>query len=268
LSKSEAKKEIAEAQTQSEKKVGNLFLDMGFNFIAIDSEIRKDGQSAKLGEIDLIFTFDDYVFLIEINGEKKAGSKKINDFFSKWNNTENLELIRKKHNFGPLNPIRLYFELTKNSDDTQSPAIDHSIEISSNALIFADDFDYFQKYVNKIGTWAKNDLLHFIGIKNKEDTRIINAIQFYIGDTAMFSFVERVDTLLNSCYVSRRRDKQEGYQRTLSQSRIKSISNVIISGQGLTFPNSILINTPTLKDIPTTPGPRPELVKIKFPTGY
>ncbi|MDH3313776.1 MAG: DGQHR domain-containing protein [Nitrosopumilus sp.] len=258
---------IETSRTELERKVGKLLLKMGLHYVDSDSDIQKINQQ-KIGEIDHIFTYDDFLFLIEVNGEKKAGSKKINDFFSKWESKDNLKLIHEKHNLGPLTPVRIYFEFDKNSFDNLSPAIEHNIKKGSNVIVYADDFEYFRKYYDKIGSWSKNDFLNFIEVKNDEGNQKLDAIQFHIGDTVVFSFVQRVDILLKSCYVSRRRDKQEGYQRTLEEGRIKSISNAIVSGKGLTFPNSILINTPTLKEDVSSPQPRPKLVKIDFPTGF
>ncbi|MCA9813402.1 MAG: hypothetical protein KC483_11180 [Nitrosarchaeum sp.] len=71
MSQSEFIKKIELAKTESERQVGKLFYDMGFTLEAIDSDI-KDSNENKIGDVDLVCTFDDYVFLIEVNGEKKG----------------------------------------------------------------------------------------------------------------------------------------------------------------------------------------------------
>ena len=62
--------------------MGKLLLKIGFNYVDSDSNIQNVDQQ-KIGEIDHIFTYEDFLLLIEMNGEKKARCKKINDFFSK-----------------------------------------------------------------------------------------------------------------------------------------------------------------------------------------
>ena len=110
--------------------------------------------------------------------------------------------------------------------------------------------------------------LDFVGYSARENIVKIDAIQYYIGDLAVFCFVERVDNLLRTCYISRRRTRDLGYQRALKRNRVANISNNIQKGIGLSFPNSILINAPELIDELKPPESCPAVVKINFPTSY
>ena len=88
--------------------------------------------------------------------------------------------------------------------------------------------------------------MDWLNFEGESSAKIIDAIQFYIGDTPAFCFVEKVENLLKSCYVSRRRTNDSGYQRALKKNRVTGISQNIKQGGGLSFPNSILINVPNL----------------------
>src|SRR5437879_5734530 len=59
-----------------------------------------------------------------------------------------------------------------------------------------------------------------------------------------------------------------GYQRTLKEHRMINISNNIKKREGLSFPNSILINVPDMTDNILPPEKCPKVVKIQFPLSY
>lgn len=165
--------------------------------------------------------------------------------------------------------MRVYFDLQHKTPDSGSVEVENVTATGRmNKVCYADDFDYFSDYVKKIGCWSKNDFLDFVGHKARENLVKIDAIQYYIGDLPVFCFVERVDNLLRTCYISRRRTKDLGYQRTLQRNRVVNISYNIKKGIGLSFPNSILVNTPKLIDKPKPPESCPAIVKINFPTNY
>ena len=261
------KKHVNDAKNQFERDVGEFIQNIGFDVIDMDSKIY-NSQKIIVGELDLLASFDDYLFLIEVNGDKSIGSKKSVTFFSIWSDQKNLDLINEKYQLRPMKVIRLYFDFTKTSSDKESAAKDHLTDKNGNIVVYLDDLDYFVKSVKKIGSWAKNDFINFLEISEPNRTRNIDAIQYYIRDIPVFSFVERVDRLLQTCYVSRKRGNEFGYQRTLNETRIHSISNNILEKQGLPFPNSILINTPKLIDIPAKPIDCPKPVKIQFPQDH
>ena len=110
--------------------------------------------------------------------------------------------------------------------------------------------------------------MDWLNFEGESSAKIIDAIQFYIGDTPAFCFVEKVENLLKSYYVSRRRTNDSGYQRALKKNRVTGISQNIKQGGGLSFPNSILINVPNLTNDIVAPENCPKVVKINFPLSY
>lgn len=201
------KNHIDNSKNKLEKDVREFLQNINFNIIDADSKIYTS-QNIIVGELDIIANFDDYLFLIEVNGDKTARSKKSIAFFSIWSEQTNVDLINKKYQLRTMRIIKLYFDLTKNSSDEESAAKDHLTKINENLIIYLDQFDYFVKYVKKVGTWAKNDFINFLGISDSSQTRSVHAIQYYIRNIPVFTFVERVDRLLQTCYVSRKRGNE------------------------------------------------------------
>lgn len=263
-----AQEQISKIQNDGEREVGDLLLNMGFTLIDSNT-IVLNSQSKRIGEIDLIFEFEDTLFLVEASSDKHSGSSKKLAFFSKWADKSNLVFLKKQCKLGNQKVMRIYFDLQHKTPDSGSAEIENVTQLGKlNKVCYADDFLYFSKYVKKIGRWSKNDFLDFIGYSTRENSIKVDAIQYYIGEYPVFCFVERVDNLLRSCYISRRRTNDVGYQRTLKENRVVNISNTIKKGIGLSFPNSILINTPKLIDEPLPPESCPSVVKVNFPTNY
>lgn len=241
---------------------------MGFKFITANYDVVL--KSEKIGEIDLLFTYDNFLFLVEVSGEKRPSQKKIT-FFSKWSEEKFLEPVRKSFNLSNKKIVKLYFDFSKNSFLDESDSVNSFLENKKSSIIgYYDDYEYFQLSVKKIGKWAKNDFLDWAGVVDKKKHEDIEAIQYHIQDLPVYTFVIRVDMLLNSCYISRRRrnSPDPGYQRTLNPKRIANIQHNIEIQNGLTFPNSILIYSPKLADkiIPKDESPKP--VTIRFPTSF
>jgi len=263
-----AQDQIAKIPNDGERRVGNLLLNMGFAMV--DSNVTVlNSQSRRIGEIDLIFEFEDTLFLVEASTDKHSGSSKKLAFFSKWADPSNLAALKKQCSLGSQKIIRIYVDLQHTTPDSGSVEVENvTAPGKMNRVCYADDFEYFASYAKKIGRWSKNDFLDFVGHSARENIVKIDAIQYYIGDLAVFCFVERVDNLLRTCYISRRRTGDLGYQRTLKGNRVANISNNIEKGIGLSFPNSILINAPKLIDELKPPESCPAIVKINFPANY
>ena len=260
--------EIENISNPLESKIAKLFYDLGFKFITANFDVIL--KSEKIGEVDLLFTYDDFLFLVEISGEKRPSKKKIT-FFSKWSENKFLEPIRKEFNLSNKKIVKLYFDFSKNSFNDESDSVNNFLENKKLSIVgYNDDYEYFQSSVKKIGKWAKNDFLDWAGVSDKKKYEDVEAIQYYIQDLPVYTFVIRVDTLLNSCYISRRRRNSPDpeYQRTLNEKRISNIQHNIENQNGLTFPNSILIYSPKLTDkiIPKDESPKP--VTIRFPTSF
>jgi len=265
----EAQKKIEQIRNENERNVADLLLNLGFALVDTNSTITNSSDK-KIGEIDSMFTFEDYLFLIEVSKDKHSGSSKKIAFFSKWSEKDNLEIIRKRYGLRPRKVLRVYFDLsTKTSPENSSAEIDRMTQSDKmNKVIYLDDYEYFLNSLKKIGSWAKNDLLDFLEFSDEKKSKEIDAIQYYIGDVPVFCFVEKVENLLRTCYVSRRRTNDLGYQRTLKENRVINISNNIKKGEGLSFPNSILISAPDLSNSILPPEECPKVVKIHFPMSY
>ena len=263
-----AQDQVAKIINDGERKVGELLLNMGLTLV--DSNvIVLNSHSQRIGEIDLIFEFEDTQFLIEVSIDKHSGNSKKLTFFSKWADLSNLSILRKQCKLGSYKIMRVYFDLQHQTPDVGSAEVANVTSLGKmNKVCYADDFDYFSNYVKKIGSWSKNDFLDFVGFQGRENMVKIDAIQYYIEDLVVFCFVERVDNLLRACYVSRRRINDLGYQRALKRNRVLSISTNIKKGTGLSFPNSILIHAPTLTEHIKPPELCPATVKINFPTNF
>jgi len=264
----EAEQKINKIKNEEERNVGDLLLNLGFQLVDCNTIIL-NSSSQRIGEIDLIFTFDNYVFLVEVSKDNHSGSSKKIAFFSKWSDDGNLQILKKQYHLVSKKVIRIYFDLATESTDSISAEIRNmTIDGKMNSVLYKDDYEYFQNYRKMIGAWAKNDFLDMIDYSDDNKFKEIDAIQYYIGETPVFCFVEKVETLLKTCYVSRRRTKDLGYQRTLRRNRVANISNTIKKERGLAFPNSILINTPTLTAKILPPDQCPAHVKINFPISY
>ena len=261
-------REIENIQNPLENKVAKLFSNMGFKFIVANYDVII--KSERIGEIDLIFTHENFLFLIEISGEKGASQKKI-AFFSKWSEAKFLEPVRKSFNLSNKKIIKLYFDFSKNSFNDESDSVNSFLGNKKSSIVgYNEDYEYFESSVRKIGKWARNDFLDWIGVDDKNKYEDIEAIQYHIQDLPVYTFVVRVDMLLNSCYISRRRrnSSDPGYQRTLNEKRISNIQHNIEVQNGLTFPNSILIYSPKLADKIIPKDESPKLVTIRFPTSF
>lgn len=264
----EAETKISHIKNVSEREVGQLLLNLGLRLVACNSIILNT-SGERIGEIDLIFTFEDTIFLVEVSADKHSGSNKKISFFSKWADSSNLKFVKQKYKLGPKKVIRIYFDLAKNRPEVGSAEIKNMTQKGRmNHLIYKDDYEYFSNYRKLIGPWAKNDFLDFVNFSDDEKLKVIDSIQYYIGELPVFCFVEKVENLLRTCYISRRRIRDLGYQRALKRNRIVNIANNIKKEKGLSFPNSILINTPKLTENLLPPEKCPGINKIYFPMGY
>jgi DGQHR domain-containing protein len=263
----QAQKKIDQIQNESERNVANLLLNIGFTFEDSNSIITNSSDQ-RIGEIDLIFTFKDYLFLVEVSKDKHSSNKK-SAFFNKWDDRDNLAIVNKQYQLRPRKVMRVYFDLSTKTPENPSAEILRITKSGKlNKVAYLDDYEYFLNCHRKIGLWAKNDFLDWLEYEDEKTSKQIDAIQYYIDDVPVFCFVERVYHLLHTCYVSRRRTKDMGYQRTLKEHRMINISNNIKKREGLSFPNSILINVPDMTDNILPPEKCPKVVKIQFPLSY
>jgi DGQHR domain-containing protein len=259
----QAKKKIEQIHNENEREIGMFFLNLGFNLLDCNPEI-KNSANVVIGEIDLLFLFCDYLIIIEVS-KKKDNNEKIVSFFSKWSERANETEIFNKYKLNRRKVFRLYVSLSSSSNSLELSRLDSA---SNNKIMYPRDYDYFHTNYKKIGSWVRSDLLDWMRFERKKQFEEKDAIQYYIGNTTIFCLVMRVDRLLEVCTVSRKRTEDEGYQRALNGQRISEISKNIQKGDGLIFPNSILINAQEIRSKEVQIEDCPKAVKIDFPLGY
>ena len=263
-----AQDKIQSIENEAERDVAELLLNMCFTFIGSNAII-ENSSNQRVGEIDLLFSFEDYLLIVEVSKDKRSGNAKKITFFTKWADKSNQTLLRNHYNLRPRKVLRIYFDLaTKTPENPSAESMRITQDGTGNRLAYLDDYAYFLNSLKKIGPWSKNDFLDWLNFEDEPKTKSIDAIQYYIGDTPAFCFVEKIENLLRSCYVSRRRTNDMGYQRALKKTRVTGISQNIKNSEGLSFPNSILISVPNLTTDIAEPEDCPKIVKIHFPLSY
>ena len=265
---SEVQEKIKKIKNDAERDIAELLFNMGFTFIDSNSIIL-NSSNQRVGEIDLLFSFEDYLFIIEVSTDKSSGNTKKITWFTKWSDRSNQTLLRNHHSLRPRKILRIYFDLaTRTPENPSAESTRITQNGTRNKIVFLDDYAYFLNNLKKIGPWSKNDFLDWLNFEGESNAKKVDAIQFYIGETPAFCFVEKIENLLRSCYVSRRRTKDLGYQRALKKNRVTGISQNIKKEGGLSFPNSILISVPDLASEIVEPENCPKVVKINFPLSY
>jgi len=256
----------SKANTEGEKNVNKLFLDLDFNFI--DCNIVVD----KIGEIDGLFKLkDNYLLILEIDDTKDLSSKKIGEFYSKWSDKENIKKILDKYKTHQEIKIIKVFISYKNETPSDGPIKDslaHHFKDLSNKILYKDDIEYFQKSFSVIGKWAKNDLINFIDLHRESKNMCLKkALRILIGKRKAYLLSATAYELLESCYIYRRRDRtQGGYQRILKPDRINDLKKFIENEEIIAFPNSLIINcSQRLEDVPEE---KTEICEVKFPIDY
>lgn len=272
---STAKSKISQLTDPGIKDVGNLLLDLGLELIACDdngsTRIIKDND--EIGKLDLVYKDDEIkrFFIIEVSTRKREASEKIDHFFSRWEDTTNIDLIKQKFSITGIYKIsRVFFELTAQEIPS---SVMHKLENPSNSVFLTYDLKYFLDAYRKIGKWAKNDLYSFMRIEPPKPVPFVDmqAMQYYLGDVRAYLYLDRVDRILNYCYIFRRIKNDKGYQRILEKGRIGNIAKKIESGRLLAFPNAILISSTDdfqFNDNPASVDECPKLVNIRVPNYY
>ena len=234
-------KDFTLIKDEHEKRIAKLLKNMDLNFLASNLKIYDEGS--EIGEVDLLYTFKESLFLIEVTSKSKEVNKKADFWFSRFNYEKNVNVIKKEFSI-PYYKIKFIFiDLSHNSDNKDIKSIMHHLDKKDNIFLFKDDVQYFEKEINQIGILTRNDFLNLIKIEREKKSKEINAIKFYIKDTPAYSFIARVDELLETCYIQRRYNNDEGYQRALDYERIRNISDQINKEKIIAFPNSIIVNS-------------------------
>lgn len=146
---SEIEKKFEQMITNEERNVANLLLDLGLTFVDSNKKIG-ESQNEYLGEIDLLFTCNGDLFLVEVSKEKSSNEKKFS-FFTKWADKDILEMITNQYKLQPKKVIRVYFDLS-----TTTPIVNRSpyLQILTksgkmNKVAYLDDYEKFLNYARK-----------------------------------------------------------------------------------------------------------------------
>lgn len=269
-----AKTKISTLTDPQLQNVANFLIDVGLKLIACGDEATIVKAKETIGQLDIIYVDDEVerYFIFEVSTQENDRADKINAFFSKWSNDENLDIVKAKFSFAEQYKIsRIFFDLSGKKEIPES--VQYNLGTEDNSIMLSYDFEYFLDAYDKVGQWAKNDFFNFIKVKPPNPIMIgnIDAIQFYLGHTRAYLYLDRVDRILKYCYISRRVRNDRGYQRILEKGRIGNIAKKIERGSLLAFPNTILISSPddyNFINNPIEQSECPKSVKISIPNYF
>lgn len=143
-------------EDEAEKFLKNL----GFTKI-MSNEIILDGKD-EIGEIDSLFEYKDYLFIIEVSTKKNKDNQKKNFFFSKWSDGYNLRKLRKKYNISKKKTYRIYFDIVTKTPENHA-GLDHITKRrKGNKIVYADVYDEFQTNLKKSDSLAISNFLKWL----------------------------------------------------------------------------------------------------------
>lgn len=148
----------------NELKVAKFLTRIGFSFLASRLEFKKsDAELSR--EIDLLFTFQNCLFIIEVSTVKTGRNKKIISFFSTWSRQKNLERLKEKHLSIPSRLIRIFFDLSKTTPENKSQDVEELAEETGNKVIYKDEFEKFD-----LNEHSEQIIIDFLGTDWYEGT--------------------------------------------------------------------------------------------------
>ena len=143
-----------------EKEVEKFLTKLGFDPI-MSNEIIKDGK-LEIGEIDSLFEYKDYLFIVEVSTKKKQDNQKKNFFFSKWSDGYNLRKLRKKYKLSVKKTVRVYFDKVTMEPENHK-GLDHITKRrKGNKVVYADKYEEFKKDLKKDPVLARKHFLEWI----------------------------------------------------------------------------------------------------------
>ncbi|MBI5377937.1 MAG: YraN family protein [Thaumarchaeota archaeon] len=126
-------------KNENERKVAEFLTRSGFSLIDSRSEFKKS-EAEIAREIDLLFTFQNCLFIIEVSTLKSGRSEKIISFFYKWEKQRNLKRLKEKYPDAPNNVMRVFFDLSKPTPENKSQDIEEATEEKGNIVVYKDEF--------------------------------------------------------------------------------------------------------------------------------
>jgi hypothetical protein len=132
--------ELSEIIDEHERKVA-IFLDkIGFDFVYSRSQFNKSKAEVSR-EIDLLFTFKNCSFIIEVSTVREGRNFKIITFLYRWSKRKNLERLKKKHLTLPNHIMRVFFDLSKDTPENKSEDVEEISEELGNIVIYRDVYE-------------------------------------------------------------------------------------------------------------------------------
>jgi len=125
---------------ENERKVADFLAKIGFSFVASRSQFNKS-EAEVAREIDLLFTFQNCLFIIEVSTVKTGRNFKILAFMYRWNKQKNFERLKQKHPTVPNNVMRIFFDLSKDTPENKSQDVEELTEDPGNMVIYKDEFE-------------------------------------------------------------------------------------------------------------------------------
>ena len=140
--------ELPTIEDEYERKVAEFLAKIGFSFVASRSQFNKS-EAEVAREIDLLFTYQNCLFIIEASHLGKANrNKKIIAFLSKMSRPKNLQRLKEKHPTVPNNVMRIFFDLSKPTPENKSEDVEEIAEDKGNLVIYKDQFENFDSNEN------------------------------------------------------------------------------------------------------------------------
>ncbi len=153
------KNQNPEAKFQ-EEKITAFLNNLGFTGIA-SNPIIKDVK-IEIGEIDSLFEYKDYHFIIEVSTKKRLDNQKKNFFFSKWSDGYNLKILRKEYNLKKKKTFRVYFDRVTNTPENHA-GLDHITERrTGNKVVYLDRYEKFHDELVKNPSFARKHFLKWL----------------------------------------------------------------------------------------------------------
>jgi|APSaa5957512535_1039671.scaffolds.fasta_scaffold05980_4 Holliday junction resolvase-like predicted endonuclease len=123
-----------------EHKVADFLTKIGFSFVASRSQFNKS-EAEMAREIDLLFTYQNCLFIIEVSTVKSGRNFKILAFMYRWSKQKNFERLKQKHPDVPNNVMRIFFDLSKDTPENKSQDVEELTEDLGNMVIYKDVFE-------------------------------------------------------------------------------------------------------------------------------
>ena len=143
-----------------EEEIEKFLTKLGFTKI-MSNEIILDGE-IQIGEIDSLFEYKDYLFIIEVSTKKKLDNQKKNFFFSKWSDGYNLRKLRKQCNLSVKKTFRVYFDRVTDTPENHA-GLDHITKRrKGNKVVYADKYEEFKKDLKKSEALSRKHFLKWI----------------------------------------------------------------------------------------------------------